>query len=87
MSVKSKRQLFYKVNSNKYYYTAYNRLYIFNYKEKNAKLIWSPVKKYGNSYYITQLKYSSGKIKYVVKNTKKSKVKSGLLKVKKSGMI
>lgn len=85
--LKVKGSCFIKFNSNKYYYTAYNRLYIFNYKEKNAKVIWSPVKKYGNSYYITQLKYSSGKIKYVVKNTKKSKVKSGLLKVKKSGMI
>lgn len=85
--LKVKGSCFIKFNSNKYYYTAYNRLYLFEYKKRKAAYVWSPVKKYGNSYYIVQLKYTSGRIKYVVKNTKKNKLKSGSLKVKKSGLI
>ena len=74
-----------KFNSTKYYYIAYNRLYMFNLKNNKASFIWSPVKKYSNSYYITQIKYSSGKIKYYVKNPKNNKQKTGSFKVKKSG--
>lgn len=85
--LKVKGSCFIKFDSNKYYYTAHNRLYLFEYKKRKAAYVWNPVKKYGNSYHITQLKYTSGKIKYVVKNTKKNKLKSGSLKVKKSGKI
>lgn len=76
-----------KYNSVKYYYIAHNRLYIFSLKSNRTALIWSPVKEYGYSYYITQIKYSSGKIKYYLVNTKKSKQKSGSFKVKKNGLV
>lgn len=76
-----------KYNSVKYYYIAYNRLYIFSLRSNKAALVWSPVKKYGYSYYLTQIKYSAGKIKYCVVNTKKNKQKSGSFKVKKSGLV
>ena len=75
-----------KYNSVKYYYIAYNRLYIFSLRSNKAALVWSPVKKYGYSYYLTQIKYSAGKIKYCIVNTKKNKQKSGSFKVKKSGL-
>ena len=42
--LKVKGSCFIKFNSNKYYYTAYNRLYIFNYKEKMQKLYGVPLK-------------------------------------------
>lgn len=76
-----------KYNSVKYYYIANNRLYIFSCKSNKSAFVWSPVKKYGYSYYLTQIKYISGKIKYNVINTKINKQKSGFFKVKKSGFI
>lgn len=78
---------FIKYNSVKYYYIAYNRIYIFSLKSSRSALVWSPVKQYGYSYYITQIKYSSGKIKYYVINKKKSKQKRGSFEVKKSGLV
>lgn len=72
-------------SSTKYYYIAYNRLYLYNLKKNKASVVWSPVKKYSNSYYLTQIKYTSGKIKYYVNNSKNNIQKTGSLKVKKSG--
>lgn len=79
---KVKGMCFIRYDSVKYYYIAHNRIYMFSLKNNRSKLVWSPVKQYGYSYYITQLKCSSGKIKYYVVNTKKNKYKSGSLKVK-----
>lgn len=78
---------FIKYNSIKYYYISHNRLYIFSCKSNKSALVWSPVKKYGYSYYIVQLKCASGKIKYSVLNAKNNKVKSGSLEIKKGGFV
>ena len=71
----------------KHYYISHNRLYIFSCKSNKSALVWSPVKKYGYSYYIVQLKCASGKIKYSVLNAKNNKVKSGSLEIKKGGFV
>ena len=84
---KVKGKCFIKYNSIKYYYISHNRLYIFSCKSNKSALVWSPVKKYGYSYYIVQIKYVSGKIKYCVLNAKNNKVKTGSFEIKKGGFV
>ena len=55
-----------RLNSNLYYLITQNSVYLYNYKKNSLKRVWSPKKRYGSSYYLTQIKYKSGRIYYRV---------------------
>lgn len=71
-------------NSSKYYFIAYNSIYMYNAVTNSVKVIWKTSSKYSKSYYVTQIKYESGKIYYRV--LKGSRHTNGSFKVKKNGM-
>lgn len=76
---------FIQVNSNRYYFLAYNRIYLYNRKRNSVKMAWDGDSVYGGSYTLTQLKYSSGKIYYRMYRDRK--VKSGSRKIRKNGIL
>lgn len=80
-SVKGKSLI--RFNSSKYYFIANNSIYLYDVKSNTARVVWKTSSKYSRSYYITQIKYSNGKIYYRVLNG--SKHTSGSLKVKSNG--
>lgn len=74
-----------KFNSNKYYFIARNNIYIYNRKTRKASVVWRTHDNYNMSYYVTQIKYSGGKVSYRV--LKGRKYKEGNFVVGKNGMI
>lgn len=69
----------------KYYFIAYNSIYLYEYETNSATAIWKVSGKYSNNHYLTQLKYSDGYLYYRLLHGK-SHV-NGKLKVKEDGTI
>lgn len=76
---------FIKMNQNKYYFINYNRIYLYDRKKNQIKLVFNGASKYKNKYTITQLKYVSGKLTY--RMYRNSSYKSVTKKVKKNGLL
>lgn len=48
----------------KFYYIAYNSIYLYDYETNSATAVWKTSSKYSDQYYLTQLKYSNGYVYY-----------------------
>lgn len=70
---------------NKYYFIAYNSLYLYDYSENSATQVWKVSDKYSGTYYLTQIKYSGKYVYYRLLSG--TTHKNGKVKVKKNGMV
>lgn len=72
-------------SENKYYFIAYNNLYLYDYQTNTAATAWKTESKYGDGYYLTQIKYKNNYVYYRVLYNKSHK--SGKLSVDKNGKV
>lgn len=76
---------FVQFNADKYYFIAYNNIYMYDYDSNSAEAVWKTSSKYSDEYTLTQIQYKNGKISYRV--LYKKKYKSGTLTVGSDGKI
>lgn len=69
----------------KYYFIAYNSIYLYEYDTNSATAIWKVSGKYPDDHYLTQLKYSDGYIYYRLLKGKTHV--NGKLKVREDGTV
>ncbi len=74
-----------KLNDSRYYLIAYNSVYLYNEKTNSLRVVWRTESKFRVGYYLTQIKYLSGKVYYRVLRGKKHV--SGSFNVKKNGLV
>lgn len=72
-------------DKDKYYFIAYNNIYLYDYASNSAQAVWKSSSKYPKEYTLTQIKYSNGKIYYRLLNG--TSHVSGTLKTKEDGMV
>lgn len=72
-------------DSDKYYFIAYNNIYIYDYTSNSAQIVWKTSSKYPKEYTLTQIRYSDGKIYYRLLNG--TSHVSGILKTKEDGFV
>ncbi len=72
-------------SGDKYYFIAYNSLYLYDYRENSATQIWKVSSKYPEGCYLTQIKYKDNYVYYRILNG--NSYKSSKLKVKEDGTL
>lgn len=51
-------------DKSKYYFIAYNSIYLYDYETNSATQVWKTSSKYSGEYYLTQIKYDNGTVYY-----------------------
>ena len=69
----------------KYYFIAYNSIYLYDYQSNTATAVWKASQKYSDEYSLTQLKYSNGYVYY--RMLYGNRHVNGKLKVQEDGTI